>query len=85
MDHDGIVMLANPHRQDVQLRIMTHDATAPVVPVASIHVDDVDASYQAARAAGGEIVHELTDEPWGVQRFFVREPSGHVINILAHE
>jgi catechol 2,3-dioxygenase-like lactoylglutathione lyase family enzyme len=85
MGHGWIVTLADPHRPEVQLSIMTHDATAPVVPVASIQVDDVDARYQAARAAGAEIVYELTDEPWGVRRFFVRDPSGHVINILAHE
>ena len=37
-----------------------------------------------AQAAGAEIVHELTEEPWGVRRFFVRDPDGHVINVLAH-
>jgi len=78
MDHGWIVTL------EAQLNLMTHDATAPVVPVASIHVDDVDASYEAACAAGAEIVHPLTEEPWGVRRFFVRDPDGHVINILAH-
>jgi hypothetical protein len=29
-------------------------------------------------------VHPLTDEPWGVRRFFVRDPSGKVLNILSH-
>jgi hypothetical protein len=33
---------------------------------------------------GCEIVHSLTDEPWGVRRFFVREPNGRVVNILGH-
>jgi catechol 2,3-dioxygenase-like lactoylglutathione lyase family enzyme len=84
MDHGWIVTLADPERPELQLSIMTHDATAPVVPVASVQVDDVDASYQAARAAGAEIVHELTEEPWGVRRFFVRDPDGHVLNILSH-
>jgi catechol 2,3-dioxygenase-like lactoylglutathione lyase family enzyme len=85
MDHGWIVTLADPERPHVQLSIMTHDATAPVVPVASIQVDDVDASYRAAQAAGAEIVHELTKEPWGVRRFFVRDPDGHVINVLGHD
>ncbi|EME62636.1 glyoxalase/bleomycin resistance protein/dioxygenase [Amycolatopsis decaplanina DSM 44594] len=76
--------LADPRRPEVQLSLMTHDETAPVVPVASIEVDDVDARYTAAKAAGAEIVHELTDEPWGVRRFFVRDPSGHVVNVLSH-
>jgi catechol 2,3-dioxygenase-like lactoylglutathione lyase family enzyme len=84
MDLGWIVTLADPQRPEVQLSLMTHDETGPVVPVASIQVDDVDASYRAAIAAGAEIVHELTDESWGVRRFFVRDPDGHVVNILAH-
>ncbi|KZB86059.1 VOC family protein [Amycolatopsis regifaucium] len=84
MDHGWIVTLADPDRPDVQLSLMTHDETAPVVPAASIQVDDVDAAYEEAKAAGAEIVHELTDEPWGVRRFFMRDPEGHVINVLAH-
>jgi catechol 2,3-dioxygenase-like lactoylglutathione lyase family enzyme len=85
MDHGWIVTLADPQRPEVQLSIMTHDATAPVVPTASVHVEDVDASYRAARAAGAEIVHELTEEAWGVRRFFVRDPDGHVVNVLGHD
>jgi hypothetical protein len=46
MDHGWIVTMADPQRPEA-LSIMTHDATASVVPVASIQVDDVDASYQA--------------------------------------
>jgi len=55
-----------------------------VVPVASIEVDDVDAAYALAVERGAEIVHPLTDEPWGVRRFFVRDPDGHVLNVLSH-
>ena len=29
-------------------------------------------------------VHPLTDEPWGVRRSFVRDPAGHVVNVLVH-
>ncbi|OLZ44088.1 glyoxalase [Amycolatopsis coloradensis] len=84
MDQGWIVTLADPDRPEVQLSLMTHDETAPVVPVASIEVDDVDARYAAAKASGAEIVHELTDEEWGVRRFFVRDPGGHVVNVLSH-
>lgn len=85
MDHGWIMTLADRQRPGAQLNIMTHDATAPIVPIASIHVDDVDANCRAARAAGAEIVHELTEEPWGVRRFFIRDPDGHVINVVAHD
>jgi uncharacterized glyoxalase superfamily protein PhnB len=44
-------------------------------------VDYVDARYAAAIRTGAEIVHPLTDEPWGVRRFFVRDPDGHVMPI----
>ena len=84
MDHGWVVTLADPDRLGAQLNLMTHDATAPVIPRVSIEVDDVDVAYAAAVDSGAEIVHPLTDEPWGVRRFFVRDPAGHVINVLAH-
>ncbi|HEX3813869.1 MAG TPA: VOC family protein [Mycobacteriales bacterium] len=84
MDHGWIVTLADPERPGAQLSIMTHDETAPVFPAVSVQVDDVDACHAAAVKAGAEIVHPLTDEPWGVRRFFVRDPDGHVINVLSH-
>jgi catechol 2,3-dioxygenase-like lactoylglutathione lyase family enzyme len=84
MDHGWIITLADPDRPDAQLSLMTHDETASVIPEASIQVDDVDAAYASAVRAGAEIMHPLTDEPWGVRRFFVRDPDGHVINVLSH-
>lgn len=84
MDHGWIVTLADPGNPTVQLSLMTHDETAPVIPAVSIQVDDIDACYEAAAQRDAEIVHPLTDEPWGVRRFFVRDPDGHVINVLSH-
>ncbi len=84
MDHGWIVTLADPHRPTTQLSIMTHDETATVIPSVSVQVDDVDEAYAAAVREQAEIVHPLTDEPWGVRRFFVRDPDGHVINVLSH-
>ena len=63
---------------------MRRDETASVQPDASIEVDDVDAAHAEAQRLGYEIVHPLTDEPWGVRRFFVRDPNGKVLNILTH-
>lgn len=66
------------------LQVVTKDATAPVDAVISVKVDDVDAAYAEAIERGFEIVHPLTDEEWGVRRFFVRAPDGNVLNIVAH-
>jgi uncharacterized glyoxalase superfamily protein PhnB len=51
-------------------------------PYLTIEVDDVDAVQEDALARSYDIVHPLTDEPWGVRRFFVDEPGGLVLNIL---
>lgn len=61
----------------------TEDATASAVPDASIEVDDVDVAHAAAQRLGCEILHPLTDEPWGVRRFFVRDPTGKALNVLS--
>ena len=37
-----------------------------------------------AQLLGAEIVYPLTDEPWGLRRFFVRDPDGAVINVTQH-
>lgn len=84
MDQGWIVTLADPITPERQIGLLTHDARAPVVPSVSIEVDDVNLIYQRAQESGVDIVYSLSDEPWGARRFFLRDPSGHVINILSH-
>jgi uncharacterized glyoxalase superfamily protein PhnB len=84
MDHGWIMTLASPAVPAAQISFMSADRTAPVNPDISVEVDDVDAAYAAMQARGAEIVHPLQDEEWGVRRFFVRDPDGRVINVLAH-
>jgi uncharacterized glyoxalase superfamily protein PhnB len=45
----------------------------------------VDAAHGEAVQAGHEVIYGPVDEPWGVRRFFVRDPHGVVIGVLAHE
>ena len=45
---------------------------------------DVDAAFAEAQRRGLEIVREIRDEPWGIRRFFARDPSGRTINVAAH-
>jgi PhnB protein len=42
-----------------------------------VYVDDVDAHYRHARAAGAAIVSELEDLPWGDRRYQAADPEGH--------
>ena len=86
MNHGWIATLAPPDDHSVQLGLITKDLTAPMNPSVSIEVDDVDAVYEAVRSSGvGHVVHELTDEAWGVRRFFLQDPNGYIVNVLAHQ
>ena len=44
----------------------------------------VDAAHAEVVRRGLRVVYPLTDEPWGVRRFFVQDPGGSIVNILAH-
>ncbi len=84
MNHGWIMTLASPSSPTAQISVMTSDKTAPVTPDMSVEVDDVQAAYALMRDNGAEIIHPLQDEEWGVQRFFVRDPNGRVVNVLSH-
>lgn len=84
MDFGWVATYAAPGNPTAQITVVREDATARVRPDASVEVDDVDAAHAAALRRGCEVVHPLTDEPWGVRRFFVRAPGGAVLNVLQH-
>jgi catechol 2,3-dioxygenase-like lactoylglutathione lyase family enzyme len=54
------------------------------LPGLSIEVDDVDEAFSAMSAAGFEVTYGPADEPWGVRRFYVRDPFGTLVNIVSH-
>src|SRR5215813_14396985 len=64
--------------REVQLSVMSQDIKSAVYPEVSIDVDEVDAVFERAVKAGADIVYPLTDEDWGLRRFFVRDPGGTV-------
>ncbi|EJM98922.1 VOC family protein [Phyllobacterium sp. YR531] len=85
MDHGWIVTFASTAIMKPQLSVASEGGSGTMVPQISIEVDDVDNVYELANAGGHEIVYEITDEPWGVRRFYVRDPSGAIINVLQHK
>jgi PhnB protein len=84
MNLDWVVTLAAPGQPTAQLTLFNRDATAPVDAVVSIEVHDLDDVWRRAIDSGATIVHPRQIEPWGVERFFVQDPAGHVINVLGH-
>jgi catechol 2,3-dioxygenase-like lactoylglutathione lyase family enzyme len=84
MDHGWITTYGSPEQMTVQISIAREGGSGTPVPDLSIEVDDLDAALTAAKAAGFPIEYGPVHEPWGVRRFYVRDPFGKLVNILAH-
>jgi catechol 2,3-dioxygenase-like lactoylglutathione lyase family enzyme len=84
MDLGWIVTFASPNNPTAQISVSPGEPLQgeQMRPYLTIEVSDVDAVHADAIDRGYEVVRPLTDEPWGVRRFFVREPGGLVLNIL---
>jgi len=84
MDHGWIVTFASPAQMAPQVSVATEGGSGTPVPDISIEVDDLDEVERRVRKAGLVIEYGPTSEPWGVRRFYVRDPLGRLINILRH-
>ena len=84
MDHGWIVTLISGHSAPTQISIAQEGGSGTPVPDLSIEVTDVDEVFQRATVQGFPIVYDLTDEAWGVRRFYLRDPAGKLVNILQH-
>ena len=84
MDHGWIVTYGSAAQMSLQVSIAREGGSGTPVPDLSIEVDDLEAILTKARTAGLAIEYGPADEPWGVRRFYVRDPFGRLVNILAH-
>ena len=84
MNHGWIVTYGSDQQAAVQISFASEGGSGTAVPDLSIEVDDVDSAYNAMKKAGFSIAYAITDEPWGVRRFYVIDPFGKLINILSH-
>jgi len=84
MDLGWVLTFASPSNPTAQITLLRGSEKATGHPKLSIEVEDVDAVHAKAVALGLQIVYPLTEEPWGVRRFFVTDPNGVIINVLSH-
>ncbi len=84
MDMGWIMTFVSPANPTAQITVLQKTPAAVPSPNVSIEVEDVAATHARAVALGVKIVYPLTDEPWGVRRFFVADPNGAIINVLSH-
>jgi len=87
MDMGWIVTVASKSNPTAQITVLKYEGKEQLnndTTFLSIEVSDVDKFYNKAKELNCEIVYPITDEPWGVRRFFIKDPNGATINILAH-
>ena len=84
MDHGWILTYASEASAAPQISVAREGGSGTPVPDLSIEVDDVDQVYQRVKSTEFESTYDITDEPWGVRRFFVRDPFGRIVNTLSH-
>ncbi|MEO6290883.1 MAG: VOC family protein [Ginsengibacter sp.] len=87
MDMKWVLTFASNENRSAQITILRNDKEESPKNGAiflSIEVSDVDKLYEKAKLKNIDITYEITNEDWGVRRFFVKGPNGETINLLAH-
>jgi catechol 2,3-dioxygenase-like lactoylglutathione lyase family enzyme len=85
MDHGWILTFAAETSAVPQISIATEGGSGTPVPDLSIEVNDLEEVYRRVVAKGLPVEYGPTSEPWGVRRFYVRDPFGRLLNILVHD
>jgi catechol 2,3-dioxygenase-like lactoylglutathione lyase family enzyme len=84
MDMGFVVTLRSSTNPTAQITLMRDAESSAILPHMSVEVADVDDVHARAISRGFKIVYPLTNEPWGVRRFFVTDPNGTIINVMCH-
>ncbi|WP_350027973.1 VOC family protein [Pedobacter sp. B4-66] len=84
MDHGWITSYGSDEQQRLQISFAKEGGSGAPIPDLSIEVDDIEEALQRMKEAKIPIEYGPENEPWGVRRFFVRDPFDKLINILAH-
>lgn len=84
MDLGWVATFAAPTSMQPQISFASEGGAGAAVPELSIEVDDLDEAHRRCRAGGYSIEYGPAIEPWGVRRFYVRDPFGRLVNILSH-
>ena len=83
-DQGSMTTSGTRERLAVQINFAAEGGPGTATPDLAIEVDDVDAAHRAMQRAGFAIEYGPATEPWGVRRFYVRDPFGRLVSVLAH-
>ena len=85
MDLGWILTFAADGAAAPQISVAKEGGSGTPVPDISIEVDNITEVHQRVLAAGFRVEYGPRTEPWGLTRFYVRDPFGRLVNILAHD
>ncbi|MGG6230453.1 VOC family protein [Tenacibaculum sp. SDUM215027] len=87
MDMGWILTFVSRDNETAQISVFHNEENKPLNNSAiflSIEVTDIDNWYERANKNNVEIIYPITNENWGVRRFFIKDPNGVTINLLSH-
>ncbi len=85
MDHGWIRTYSSGETMTTQLSVASEGGAGTPVPDLSIEVDSLETALQRVKDENIKIEYGPVTEPWGVRRFYIRDPFGKLINVLQHE
>ncbi|MFC8918027.1 VOC family protein [Streptomyces sp. NPDC047821] len=71
--------LADPHAPEADRRAMAELLAKGMLRGVIFATDDVDATFERVREAGGEVIQEPIDQPYGVRDCAFRDPAGNML------
>ncbi|MGP4106789.1 VOC family protein [Virgibacillus sp. L01] len=84
MNLEFLATYGSQEKMDTQINFLSEGGSGTPVPDLSIEVDDLDSALARIKKGKIPIEYGPANEPWGVRRFYVRDPFGKLINILIH-
>ncbi|CAL9592474.1 hypothetical protein SUDANB145_05254 [Streptomyces sp. enrichment culture] len=71
--------LADPMAPEADRKAMAELLAKGMLRGVIFSTDDVDATFERVRAAGGEVLQEPIDQPYGVRDCAFRDPAGNML------
>ncbi|MGW0736693.1 VOC family protein [Streptomyces sp. NPDC002851] len=73
--------LADPNATEADRQAVAELMAKGLLRGVIFRADDVDAAFERIRAAGGEVLQEPMDQPYGVRDCAFRDPAGNMLRI----
>jgi predicted enzyme related to lactoylglutathione lyase len=83
----GVEIVLEPPMTDPNASAADREAMAELLAKGLLHgvifsTEDCDATFEQIRAAGGEVVQEPIDQPYGMRDCAFRDPAGNMLRFV---